>query len=93
MTRKDLLYNASRPAPRQAKPGERVWTLRKNGRRIDCELRFHGESYGWECQCLHDGVLAYGQRYILKAGALGEAEDQRTRLIAEGWIAPNDVAS
>ena len=75
------------PAARAPKPGEHVWALRKNGRQIDCELRFHGESYGWECQCLHDGVLAYGQRYVTHAGALVEAETQRTRLIDEGWLA------
>lgn len=53
---------------------------------IDCELRFHGESYGWECQCLHDGVLAYGQRFVLREGALGEADAQRQRLVNEGWM-------
>jgi hypothetical protein len=71
--------------PRQLKPGERVWTLRKNGRQVDCELRFHGESYGWECQCHYNGELAYGQRFIMKAGALEEAEAQRCRLMREGW--------
>jgi hypothetical protein len=39
---------------------ESIWTLTKAGRRVDCALLFHGESYGWECQCLHDGELAYG---------------------------------
>lgn len=43
--------HASTIQPRQPKPGEHVWTLHKNGRRVDCELRFHGESYGWECLC------------------------------------------
>ena len=45
---------------RQPKPLERIWAMRKDGKQIDCELRFHGESYRWECQCLHEGVLAYG---------------------------------
>jgi hypothetical protein len=31
---------------------ERAWTLTKRGKRVDCELLFHGESYGWEVQCL-----------------------------------------
>ena len=35
--------------------------MRKDGKQIDCELHFHGESYGWECQCFHEGVLAYGR--------------------------------
>ena len=30
-------------------PAEPVWTLQKNGHRVDCVLKFHGESYGWEC--------------------------------------------
>jgi hypothetical protein len=28
----------------------RIWCLRRNGRQVDCEHRFHGESYGWECR-------------------------------------------
>ena len=36
--------------------------MRRNGRHVECELRFHGESYGWECQCLYDGEPAYGRR-------------------------------
>ena len=79
------------PAARAPKPGEHVWTLRKNGRQIDCELRFHGESYGWESQCLHDGVLAYGRRHVLKAGAMREAEEHRMHLVGEGWLAPASV--
>jgi hypothetical protein len=78
--------NAKPAVPRQTKPGERVWTLQKAGRRIECELRFHGESYGWEAQFLYGGELAYGRRFVLKAGALEEAEAQRERLSAEGWV-------
>jgi hypothetical protein len=75
--------------PQQPSPGERVWSLRKNGRQVDCELRFHGEAYGWECQCLHNGELAYGKRCPLRALALKEAEAQRRRLLAQGWLAPS----
>jgi hypothetical protein len=86
----DDWYKPHRPPapPRQPTPGEHVWSLRKNGKRIDCELRFHGESYGWEVQCLHDGVLAYGQRFILHEHAVAEAEPQRQRLAKEGWELP-----
>jgi hypothetical protein len=73
------------PPPRQSKPGERVWTLGKNGRQIDCELRSLGESYGWECQCLLDGELAYGQRFGRRQDATSEAEAQRIRLLSAGW--------
>jgi hypothetical protein len=61
----------------------------KHGRRTDCEPRFQGESYGWEMQCPYDGVLAYGQRFLLKADALEEAEAQRQRLMGGGWQVPS----
>jgi hypothetical protein len=89
MTNESHLWNAKPPTPRQPKPGEHIWSLRKNGRQVDCELRFHGESYGWECQCLHDGDLVYGRRFILWAGALAEADGQRKRLMGEGWTNPS----
>jgi hypothetical protein len=67
----ELLWTAKPPTTvRQRKPGEPIWSLRKNGRQVDCELRFHGESYGWECQCLYDGDLAYGQRFVLRVAPL-----------------------
>jgi hypothetical protein len=83
-------YKPNRPPvpPRQPTPGESVWSLRKNGKQVDCELRFHGESYGWECQSLHEGELAYGQRFVMREGAVAEAEAQRQRLIDEGWAVP-----
>jgi hypothetical protein len=56
---------------------ESVWTLTKHGKRVDAELLFHGESYGWECQFLHDGVMAKARRFVLKVLALEEAEAQR----------------
>ena len=86
MTDEDWYKPHRPPVPaRQPKPAERVWSLHKNGRDVDCELRFHGESYGWECQCLHNGDLAYGRRFTLRAHALEEAEAHRQRLLALGW--------
>ena len=70
-------------SPRQPKPAARLWTVRKNGRHVECALRFHGESYGWECQGLYDGGRAYGRRVARYDLALDEAEANR--------IAPNDV--
>ena len=74
---------------RQPKTGARLWSLRKNGRRVDCELRFHGESYGWECQCLYDGELVYGRRFVMREAALHEAEAHRQRLSSQGCLAPS----
>ena len=62
--------------------------MRKNGRQVDCELRSHGEPYGWETQFLLDGELRYAQRFVTYAAALGEAENQRRRLMNEGWTPP-----
>ena len=80
--------NPTPPAPRAPKPGKHVWTLVKGGRRFDCELRFHGESYGWECQVLEDGEIRYGWRFPLRAGAEAEADAQRARLLREGFAEP-----
>jgi hypothetical protein len=74
--------------PRQPKPGEHVWTLVKAGRRFECELRFQGNSYGWECQLLEDGELRHGWRFPLHQGTATEAEVQRRRFLREGWTAP-----
>jgi hypothetical protein len=82
-------YAATHPAPIYTPHlRESVWTLTKHGKRVDAELLFHGESYGWECQFLHDGVMAKAQRFVLKALALEEAEAPRQRLIAEGRMLP-----
>ena len=60
------------------------------GRRADCELRFHEESYGWECVCTDNGELAYSRRFVLKAGALQEAEFYRQVLLSQSWEADGD---
>jgi hypothetical protein len=51
-----------------------------------CELRFHGESYGWEAQILRDGELfaAHGA-FPLKGDAIGWAEEQR-KDAQRGWL-------
>jgi hypothetical protein len=76
---------ASTSSAQTSAPCAHQWTLHKNGRQIDCALLFHGESYGWEVRFLYDGELAYGQRFVLKAGALAEADAQHSRLEREGW--------
>jgi hypothetical protein len=83
-----LNHRPAVPAARPT-PSEHVWTMLKSAKRIDCELRSHGESYGWECVCLYDGELVYGRRFVLKAGAISEADAQRQRLTGEGWRAEN----
>lgn len=74
-------HTATRCKPR---PRERLWTLAKNGKRIDAELMFHAE-YGVEIQFLYEGVMAYGRRWTLRAQAIQEANDKLAELTAEGW--------
>src|SRR5207253_876132 len=37
--------------PRQSRPVEHLWSTRKEGRQLDCQLRGNGE-HGWELQLL-----------------------------------------
>jgi hypothetical protein len=45
-----------------------------------CELRFHGESVGWEAQILRDGDLFIGRSFVLRDLAMGWAKNERDRL-------------
>ena len=49
-----------------------------------CDLRFHGESYGWDATILRDGELAISQRFLLKAAAIEFANAQRADF-ERGW--------
>ena len=65
-------------------PRERLWTMTKNGKRIDAELLFQGEQ-GVEIQFLHEGVMAYARRWTLHAQAVEEATSKRMELEQQGW--------
>lgn len=71
------------PAACKPRPRERLWTLTKNGKRIDAELLFHAE-YGVEIQFLHEGVMAYGRRWTLREQAAHEAASKRSELEQQG---------
>jgi hypothetical protein len=45
--------------PREPKPGELLWEFVRDSdhRHFRCELRFHGESYGWEAQFFESGEV------------------------------------
>jgi len=82
-----LPWNAPPPPPRQPKPGEPLFEfVRATDRRwIVVELRFNGESYGWEAQLLEDGIdlfVAHGQ-FPTRALAVQWAEVERAH-----WSAP-----
>ena len=48
---------------RVPRPGERLFAFARASDRapMSCELRFHGESYGWEAQFLERGELWYSR--------------------------------
>jgi hypothetical protein len=56
----------------------------KNGKQVDAGLRGHGE-WGWECQFLYNGELAYGRRWVKRADALAEPEEKGVELERGGW--------
>jgi len=84
MSNDALLWNAQPPPARKPRAAERVWSMRKNGRQVDAELRSDGE-YGWECRFLYKAELAYSRRWVLRADALAEAEEKRQELERGGW--------
>jgi hypothetical protein len=64
-------------APRN-RPAEPLWSVRVNHVIWSCELRFHGESYGWSAIILRDGELFTGHgAFVLKGDAIEWAEGQR----------------
>jgi hypothetical protein len=74
-----------RTAPRQPQPGERHWTIQKDGQQLDCELRDHGP-WAVEVQVYRDGEFLYGRRWASRALALEEAEDQKTAYLRKGGV-------
>jgi hypothetical protein len=51
-----------------------------------CELRFHGESSGWESQILREGEWFFaGRGFPLKGDAIRWADEQRKEA-QRGWL-------
>ena len=69
------------------RPREPLWTLTKGVKRVDAELLYQSE-HGVEVQFLLEGVMAYAHRWPLRAQAVQEADEQRARLLREGWKVP-----
>jgi hypothetical protein len=57
----------------------------KDGRRIDCELRDHGEA-GVEVQLWRDGEFYAGRRFDRHDQAKAHAEWTRQNLQQAGWL-------
>jgi hypothetical protein len=48
---------------------------------MTCELRFHGETYGWEIQFFERGDFLYGHgAFVTKALAIRWAEQERNAM-------------
>jgi hypothetical protein len=66
--------------PRNAKAGELLFEFHRerDHKCFRCELRFHGESFGWEAQFLEQGELftSHGG-FVTKALAIQWAEEER----------------
>jgi hypothetical protein len=56
---------------------ERLWEVRKDHVTWACDLRFHGESYGWEAMILRDGELFISRRFVLNQVAAQWAEFEK----------------
>jgi hypothetical protein len=69
-----------RPPPRLRPPTETLWKIRREHVTWSCELRFHGESYGWEAQILRDSGLVIGRRFLLRELAIRWANEEQFRL-------------
>jgi hypothetical protein len=71
----------AKPVPaRVAKPGELLFEFIRASDRapMSCELRFHGESFGWEAQFFERGDLCYSHgAFVTKAAAIRWAEEER----------------
>jgi len=70
------------PAPR---PSEPLWQLRKNHHTWSAELRFFGESYGWDAQILNDSELVIAHRFVVHEEAIAWANSQKG-FVERGWI-------
>lgn len=78
-----LLWNAPPPPPRRPKPGELLFEFVRASDRapMSCELRFNGESYGWEAQFFERGELSHSHGlFATRALAVQWAEQERLAL-------------
>jgi hypothetical protein len=86
MSDDSLLWTHKPPVPHQARKGEVLFEFVRASDRapMSCELRFHGESYGWEVLFFERGDNFYGDgAWVTKAAAIAWAEGERAAM--ERW--------
>jgi hypothetical protein len=76
-----LLWNAPRPKPRESVPGEPLWMIERDGKRIECEVRDQGD-VGSELQVFVNQGFRSARLYSSRAAALTAAEALRKRMSA-----------
>jgi len=86
MDPKVVASNMPPTSPQEPTPGERQWTLTKDGRRFTCEVTGHGK-YGWDCQFFEGGECIAGRRFPMRAQAVEWATLEREEHEREGWTA------
>jgi hypothetical protein len=78
--------NRPPPAPRQPRPGEQVWQLRKADHVQACELRNDSKvGAGWDVLVLEDGEPLFSRRCVDERGARFVAESLKQDLLRNGW--------
>jgi hypothetical protein len=80
-----------RIADRRPTPGELLFEFVRVSDQapMPCELRFHGESYGWEAQFLERGELLLSRgAFVTRAVAVRWAEEMRHAMESERWPEP-----
>jgi hypothetical protein len=83
MDSKNLLWNHPKPPARQPAPGERLFSFLRmpDHTPVECELRFHGEAFGWEAQFLERGELLFSRAaFATRALAAQWAGEERKAL-------------
>jgi hypothetical protein len=76
----DSLLWTHEPAPRcRPRPGEALWSVRRDDVTWTAELHFHGESVGWETRIFRDGDLSIARTFLLRDRAVGWAKNERDR--------------
>jgi hypothetical protein len=75
------------PQPRyRPESTEPLWELRTDHVTWSAELRFHGESWGWEAQIYRDGEITIGRRFDTKALAVQWAALERADIENGGGL-------
>jgi hypothetical protein len=83
----DSLAAIQRRAASRRRANERLWSLSKDGKQVDCELKRHGE-YGVEILFFIRGEFLHSRWFDRPEFAMVEASTRRSELEGDGWSSP-----